>query len=414
MMSNEEDSDGLPDWPLSDSSDSDGLTSEFLIGMLQSDTKPLHTRSRAAPFFQELAPGWRARARDLAPPYARRNASRHPLTKDMADDDVSQLGFVDDTHEPRGPRRRGRSLTRSDKEDVHLDDDESPTRGSSTQRTGTFAGKSRSGNRDDFEGTPPDSASNDDDDARSPGEDPERSGETFSTRTERGNSRERTSRAGSSDTRKTDCADSGRCCLTTHGGECSDAKCFQLDTGSDSEYEAESGWPQPGPLRQRLGDERGSGEAETSKEVKPSLFRWAVNVVNGATDRSKTLVSRVLSVGSSNKDIATESEFAKCTDGRESWTQVTSSATQYDDNIMQDLKDPVWRQTFLLTTGELLESQPVKPDSPSKVNLFEPSDIKTTVWYGQLNKNPKPRLKRNLMKGIRSTAAVFLCQKLWG
>ena len=44
--------------------------SAFLIDML----KPTKTnaRTRAAPFYSEILPGWRARAKELAPPYKRR------------------------------------------------------------------------------------------------------------------------------------------------------------------------------------------------------------------------------------------------------------------------------------------------------------------------------------------------------
>ena len=49
------------------SNDVEDISSEFLIG-LTNKAKPVTTRTRAAPFYNELAPGWRARARFLAPP----------------------------------------------------------------------------------------------------------------------------------------------------------------------------------------------------------------------------------------------------------------------------------------------------------------------------------------------------------
>ena len=159
---------------------------------------------------------------------------------------------------------------------------------------------------------------------------------------------------------------------------------------------------------------RGSDEAQAGKDVIPprGLFKWACNMVQGATDRSKTLVRRVLEVASTDtSDIASDAEFVKSTHGRETWSQVTCGATQYDDSILEGLEKPIWRQTYL-TTGQLIESKAVDLTNLSEPDMFEPSDIKTTVWYGQLTTKPKPKLQRNLLKGIRSVAAVFLLEAM--
>ena len=159
---------------------------------------------------------------------------------------------------------------------------------------------------------------------------------------------------------------------------------------------------------------RGSDEAQAGKDVIPprGLFKWACNMVQGATDRSKTLVRRVLEVASTDtSDIASDAEFVKSTHGRETWSQVTCGATQYDDRILEGLEKPIWRQTYL-TTGQLIESKAVDLTNLSEPDMFEPSDIKTTVWYGQLTTKPKPKLQRNLLKGIRSVAAVFLLEAM--
>ena len=65
-----------------------------------------------------------------------------------------------------------------------------------------------------------------------------------------------------------------------------------------------------------------------------------------------------------------------------------------------------------MTTGQLIESKAVDPTKLSEPDMFEPADIKTTVWYGQLTTKPKPKLQRNLLKGIRSVAAVFLLEAM--
>ena len=72
----------------------------------------LNARSRAAPFYNELAPGWRARARFLAPPFTSRHANLHRgqmgESKAMAEGDLP--GMDDSSDEDQS----GRSTNRSD------------------------------------------------------------------------------------------------------------------------------------------------------------------------------------------------------------------------------------------------------------------------------------------------------------
>ena len=143
----------------------------------------------------------------------------------------------------------------------------------------------------------------------------------------------------------------------------------------------------------------------------PSLFKWASNTVKDLGSRSKTLVSRVLIVGS-NSAIATEAEFDSATKDKEVWTQTFSkSETINDSSSIQGLNDPVWRQTVLVDTGELIESTPWPPTQTVKIPNG-PRDIKTTVWYGQLQARTQPRVKRNLFKGIQMVTAVFLLETM--
>ena len=62
-------------------------------------------------------------------------------------------------------------------------------------------------------------------------------------------------------------------------------------------------------------------------------------------------------------------------------------------------------------SGELIESTPL-PSSKVVPVPDGPQDIKTTVWYGN-KKTPKvSRTKRNLVKGIQTTAAVLLLEAM--
>ena len=79
-----------------DSEDSCGeseMEADYLANLVT--PKKLNSHSRAAPFYSEFAPGWRARAKLLAPPFSR-NASiqlcQMAEPEDLAEDDVSDPG----------------------------------------------------------------------------------------------------------------------------------------------------------------------------------------------------------------------------------------------------------------------------------------------------------------------------------
>ena len=98
-----------------------------------------------------------------------------------------------------------------------------------------------------------------------------------------------------------------------------------------------------------MGDGRGAQHSSASvnaqgglpSSASNSLYKWAVSVVNGATDRSARIISKVLQVSNRNADIAKESTFLSVTNGRESWTQVKRQATHYDSDAWNGLQDPV-------------------------------------------------------------------------
>jgi hypothetical protein len=109
--------------------------------------------------------------------------------------------------------------------------------------------------------------------------------------------------------------------------------------------------------------------------------------------------------------IASNSEFAQATLDKESWTQVKKEAASFDDEILDGLQEPVWRKTQLIENDEVIESIPWTDASLGKALPGRTGqDIKTTVWYGKAAKGSKPRLKRNLWKGIQGAAAILLLE----
>ena len=78
------------------------------------------------------------------------------------------------------------------------------------------------------------------------------------------------------------------------------------------------------------------------------------------------------------------------------------------------LHNPVWRETVLIATNEVIESVMLKDDSYVGRELPEQGDIRTTVWYGSGYKKPekKTKLRRNLMKGIQTATAIFLLEAM--
>ena len=115
------------------------VEADYFTGLVT--PKKLNSRSRAAPFYNELAPGWRARAKFLAPPFSR-NASLQPRQmvepKDLAEDDVSGLGNGDDENSDRFiTHRKGEAgETSREKEEFTLVDEQGRTRRKGKDRFG--------------------------------------------------------------------------------------------------------------------------------------------------------------------------------------------------------------------------------------------------------------------------------------
>ena len=163
-----------------------------------------------------------------------------------------------------------------------------------------------------------------------------------------------------------------------------------------------------------MGDSRGPEVEAQARPLgrAPPLWKWTVNLVNGVSDRSCRLVSKVLAVSSPPKaSVASDAEFLKCTAGYESWTQPCTEAFVIDNKAAEGLDNPVWRMTTAVDTGEVLESIPYSPDSKTEVP-DGPREVLTTIWYGTRSSPRKPKVRHNLLKGVRTVASVFLLEGL--
>ena len=180
----------------------------------------------------------------------------------------------------------------------------------------------------------------------------------------------------------------------------------QVDCGGDSSSGRIAGLDHGGGVL---------GSAEAEREVnRRSLFRWATHLFGEATTRSKTLVSRVLKTR--EVLVCSRSHFEAATSGTCQWSETTQNATCFNSEVFEGLHDVKWRETKDLSTGMVVESRPVD-DKMVAVDDVLPagvSNIKTTIWYGQLHqpKKSKPKSRQHLAKGIQWAAAVFLLEAM--
>ena len=391
--------------PEQDTDDDDNAT-EFLTKLCDGD-RPIHARTRAAPMFNELAPGWRARAVDLVPSYLRRNAegfpddmdSAKPCHKDDLTTDHDSLESVDD-EEGIGGRAHGDSPTRKprrQKGQLHLGHEERGVDRNCKEGTGNLEGSSGEGHSDN-----------------SPGEDSSKPQGSGISREPKGSNTQGTwinasceSGGGVSSARHRD---------PSKGNSTTDDT---VDPRGRGEGQSRMGVCRPeavGESGSLNSDERCStsepeapsgGVADSSRG--PALLRWANSFVTNLTGRTATLVSRVLHTGNAKPFIAPDNEFQETTQGKETWTQITDNAEMVTVNI-EGLDDPVWRQTVYADSGELIESTPLPSDVKIKVPKA-PSSIKTTVWYGATT-TKQPKIKKTLVKGMRAAAAVLLLEAM--
>ena len=103
----------------------------------------------------------------------------------------------------------------------------------------------------------------------------------------------------------------------------------------------------------------------------------------------------------------------RATLNRECWTQETPLATHFDGEVMVGLNNPVWRKSYDLHSGDLLESRSI--DEPTTLQYLVkdgPKDLKTQVWYGKNTGQTKTKssLRSNLKKGISMATSIFLLE----
>ena len=171
------------------SSDEDAHTHQYLLdlAMRKGNVTP---RARAAPFLDELAPGWRARARDLAPPYKQRRRNAFDGQDPMAtvEDDVPELESVDSEDAVRGRTDGEREAEEQvgQESGVHLADEQSRTRRVGSLGVGNVTGTSREGNGGDIARKDPKQARHGEGSGRPTGTDAERSGQDEEGRTHQG------------------------------------------------------------------------------------------------------------------------------------------------------------------------------------------------------------------------------------
>lgn len=368
-----------------------------------------HRRVRGAPFFGELMPGWRVRARNILP--------LRFSPRDHADDSVlnPSISSVPDAHEDissmvavRGSRQgrngNGRNSqpkrkVRKTEVGVHMEYEQGGAHGVRQTRTGRGVGKSRVYDSDIPSGTDHISKGNDEDIGGSV---------VASTEGTRFHA-ERTPSAGVPETwnssSRTDSATDDR----TDTGRCGHEAFAINESGSDYSSDVEPGWYRRDGLDgvgpHRLGTQKPS--------ALKGLFCWTVDTVSSTCDRrSKTIVSRVMDVETQAVAAAFSSVFNNSIKGYETWKEISQSASHFDSAIFAGLDDPHWRRTIDLATGKVVESRPftTKMFSTNLPLRTGVTDIQTDVWYGTRAKptSSKSRSRRCLMNGIRTSTVVFL------
>ena len=384
------------------SSDEDAHTNQYLLDLAMK--KGSNPRARAAPFLDELAPGWRARARELAPPYSKRR--KHAFVDTMAPDEdgVPELGSVD-SEEGVGGRKDGE---REDEEQageesgIHLGYEEGRARRASPQGTRNDGGKSREGDSDNLEGENSSTSQT----VGSPGG-PVGSDASWSRKTGQRGSNQAVQGTGSLCGRCDEASDD----VQAQGPSGRENYTLDNDSG-DSEYEVGGEhWPNGS----RRGMESGRGRQDPCEKEMRSPLKWARQFVTDVTGRAKTIVDKIF-VSSDDKMVYSESERKAATVGKESWTAVEQDAAWLDNKVTEGLEKPCWRESVDVDTEEVIESRPVN-DSGIKETFIEdaPRNIKTTIWYGtgkpkSQNVRSSEKFRRTITKGIRLATAIFLLE----
>ncbi len=393
--------------------------SEFLTDLTKNTLKH-HTRTRAAPFFNELSPGWRARAIDLAPPY-RRNAdcddSPMEFTKGFVDVDVDTMEESDVVPHRRSRKDRKWTLEKRHGEKVRVNMDDEQTRVEGKGPQGPWHDDGSGGEGDGYysprEVEEP--KGSDGGNGRSVIKDAQGIGIDAQTGFDSRMPVAWTSTSGAEHACQNDCGNKDRCSNAHHNGGSLDEFAEGGRTHMDDPECTRTGIRRLGDARCNKSEapnlDRPSGSAAPADPERSSLFKWASSFVTGVSGRTATLVSRVLHAGNTSPFIASDNDFHKVTQGKETWTQITESAILASDVPVEGLDKPVWRQTTLVDTGKLIESMPL-PSNKDVPVPDGPKDIKTTIWYGRKVPQKGVKMRRSLMKGIQTAAAVLLLEAM--
>ena len=149
--------------------------------VMKADALPDRNRMRAAPFYNELMPGWRARARELAPPYRKRDAVLGPRERpaDVPTLDSDGMESVQDKGAAGGSTYapHGMQLRRRRQGPVHLANAKGRARGAGKNGIGNDSSAGRERVSDDAARTSSSEQGNEQGSGGPSLSDPERSGE---------------------------------------------------------------------------------------------------------------------------------------------------------------------------------------------------------------------------------------------
>ena len=387
-------------------------------------------KTRAAPFFQEIVPGWRARARLIFAPNPSAVTQHHAIPEDAvggrqaatpSEDSVSGMEQVRGRSKGRCPQSRKRRPKDESPKRVKFDLEDEKVRSGGVGSSGAraFCGSSR---RETSLG------------AERVDQKQERLGECqrgSSGQVSRSGHHEATPIAGSdrieeppspraSNVGKSEVDDKRRSRQpSVDEGSCRGDECkrFEIHHNSEgeAEVEAEAWWSDS--LDGRLGD-GGVTRGRCPEELNPfsKALKWATHYVMDVTGRSKTLANRILKT-SVNPLIQTESAFQKTTEGLEEWTEITCNQVSFNSAIFKGLDTPKWRRTVDLKTGDVIESREFTSEMTGTIPFSgNTRDVQTTVWYGTKDrfgqKSPKNKLRKRLVKGMQRAATVFLLEAM--
>jgi hypothetical protein len=404
-----------------DFSDTDAETMWSLLA----EMKEQSTRTRAAPFYNELAPGYRARAKLLAPPWVTRNV-KPPLSTpppglsglEPADDRGLSRSSMDGSGS--SPPLEGRARR---KRNLHLDDEKGPVDRSRKDGAGNDDLSSIEGDSDCSEGKDQDTEGHAEGSVRPSRRNSKRIGKDESRSVDPRNRGQESSDSSKANQASANPHDQGRCSNKEH------AIC-DPDSGGEAS-EQEGWWTSKHPGR-RL-DDGGSSRKAAEVSSRNSLLQWASHILMDVRGRPQKLINRILNSTSPSsvfdeKLVYTTTEFEEVTRDLEEWTDITCKSKNFNSEIFQGLSEPKWRRTIDLKSGQVIESRPydvkmlnAKSLSPSisdgnNQGSDASFDVQTTVWFGQkIGSRPKKNrttLRRNLLRGIQTCAAVFLLEAM--